>query len=85
VQRGVAPKVSQITGRRYASFEVMDSSDWSALLILGLATAFLSWFALRAVRGRLPSALATDMAEMDEYEDEAPQRPQAHNEAGRRG
>ena len=77
VLRGVEPKVSRIDGRRYTSFEIMDSSDWSALLVLALGSAFLAWFALRAVRGRLPSALAADMAEMDEDDEETPAPPKA--------
>lgn len=69
---GIAPKKNQFTGRTYVSFEAMDADEWTALIALALGTAFLVWFAFRAIRGRLPSALATDMDEMDEPDEPAP-------------
>jgi hypothetical protein len=66
VLAGIAPKTSGITGRTYRSFEILDSNDIVALALLALGSAFLLWFAWRGVRGRLPSALATDMDEMDD-------------------
>lgn len=62
---GAATRRNQFTGRIYSGFETLDGGEWAALGLFAVGIAFLVWFGIRAVRGRIPSALANDMAEMD--------------------
>jgi len=62
---GIATRRNQFTGRIYNGFETLDGGEWVALGLFAAGIAFLVWFGVRAVRGRIPTALATDMAEMD--------------------
>jgi hypothetical protein len=62
---GTTARRNQFTGSVYSGFETLDGGEWVALGSFAVGIAFLVWFGIRAVRGRVPTALATDMAEMD--------------------
>lgn len=63
---GLATRRNQFSGQVYSGFDSLDGPEWFALILFAAGMAFLVWFAIRAVRGRIPSALTTDAAEMDE-------------------
>jgi hypothetical protein len=65
VLAGVATRRNQITGQIYSGFDTLDGGEWVAVGLFAAGLAFLVWFGLRAVRGRIPAALATDAAEID--------------------
>lgn len=62
---GTATRRNQFTGRSYTGFETLDGGEWFAIALFAAGMAFLVWFAIRAVRGRIPTALTSDAAEMD--------------------
>ncbi|MCW5771490.1 MAG: hypothetical protein KIT16_07650 [Rhodospirillaceae bacterium] len=64
--KGLATRKSQFSDRIYSGFDLLDSSEWVLLMVFAAGMLFLVWFGLRAVRGRIPTALTTDAAEMDD-------------------
>jgi hypothetical protein len=50
----------------YRTYEILDGGDWFALALAAAGLAYLILFSWRAVRGRIPSALMADEAEMEE-------------------
>jgi hypothetical protein len=49
---------------KVARWTVYSGDDWALLAVTGGSLAFLAWFSLRAVRGKFPSLLMSDMTDM---------------------
>jgi hypothetical protein len=47
-------------GEHYARWTVWNGDDWALLVLEALSLAFLVWFAMRALRGKLRVALVAD-------------------------
>ena len=65
VLNGLATRRNQFTGQVYNGFATLDGGEWAAVGLFAAGLAFLVWFGLRAVRGRIRTALTSDAAEMD--------------------
>jgi len=52
-------------GETYVRYEVLSDGDWASLALALIGLSYLSWLALRAVRGRLASLLVRDQSDMD--------------------
>jgi hypothetical protein len=65
VSAGLATRRNQFSGQLYSGFDSLDGGEWVAVGLFAAGLAFLVWFSLRAVRGRIRSALMGDAEEMD--------------------
>jgi hypothetical protein len=57
---------SMFTGELYRVHTLMDGDDWAHLALAGLGAAFLVYLSVGLLRGRIPTALADDEAELNE-------------------
>ncbi len=65
VSAGLVMRRNQFTGQMYSGFDSLDDGEWVAVGLFAAGLAFLVWFSLRAVRGRIRSALTGDAEEAD--------------------
>jgi hypothetical protein len=58
-------RTSMFDGTSYRAYEVMSGDDYALLVAAALGSAYLIWLCVGLMRGRVRSALAGDMAEME--------------------
>jgi hypothetical protein len=58
-------RTSMFDGRTYQAYEVMSGDDYALIGAAALGSAYLIWLCVGLMRGRVRSALAGDMAEME--------------------
>lgn len=52
-------------GETYLRYTVLSGDDWALIALAGAGMAWLAWFSLGAIRGRIPSALTADFGDME--------------------
>jgi len=58
-------RTSIFDGSSYRAYEVMSDNDYAQLAVTAIGAAYLVWLTVGLMRGRIRSALAGDMAEME--------------------